>query len=62
MNYLANMYRRDEDDDEPHACRYCGGKGYIPRRGEHMAADPCGHCDPSPTESESAALPAASTG
>jgi hypothetical protein len=45
MNYLARMTRHDDEDDEPTTCRFCGGKGYIPHRGEHMAADPCGHCD-----------------
>ena len=25
-------------------CKHCGGLGYVPERGEAMAADPCG-CD-----------------
>jgi hypothetical protein len=31
-------------DDEPErgVCRRCKGLGYIPHRGEPMAADPCG--------------------
>lgn len=29
----------------PGVCRHCGGLGYIPHRGEPMAADPC-DCDP----------------
>lgn len=26
-------------------CKRCGGLGYIPQRGEAMAADPCGCAD-----------------
>jgi DnaJ-class molecular chaperone len=53
MNYLSNMYRH-EDDDEPPSCPFCGGKGYIPHRGEPMAADPCGHCDGGESDQETA--------
>lgn len=26
-------------------CKRCGGLGYVPHRGEAMAADPCGCAD-----------------
>jgi hypothetical protein len=34
-----------EFEDARRGCRHCGGLGYIPKRGEAMAADPCGCAD-----------------
>lgn len=33
-------------------CRHCKGLGYIPVRGEAMAADPCGWCEEAEAEDE----------
>jgi len=33
-------------------CPHCGGLGYVPQRGEAMAADPCGCADWQETEDD----------
>lgn len=37
-------------------CRHCKGLGYIPTKGEPMAADPCGWCDEAKDEPDPDAM------